>query len=275
MQSAALQSKVKFSSPPVVETVLSVQFPELPGFRCAHFGLYWDRIKDQFPRISDQPRLRPLTRMLPKSPPLPEPSIELRPGGLPERVWYIAESDTELIQLQADRYLFNWRKGDQQRAYPSYDSNACKFLDEFRGFQTFCSETGLGEPEPEIAEVTYINLIEPQHGETAAELFQKVFVGLRWESNPPTLPTPEAAVFNRIYAIEDERGHLSAGASIAYSRETKRELVRLELTARVLACTGCAMDVSESLQLGHDWVVGGFVAMTDPEVQEKRWERTN
>lgn len=32
----------KYANPPVVETVLGVQFPELRGFKSVHFGLYWE-----------------------------------------------------------------------------------------------------------------------------------------------------------------------------------------------------------------------------------------
>ena len=39
-----------FSNPPVVETVLSVQFDRLSAARTANFGLYWSEMTRRFPK---------------------------------------------------------------------------------------------------------------------------------------------------------------------------------------------------------------------------------
>ncbi len=44
-----------FISPPVDETALSLQFPKIAGFGVPHFGLFWERIRSDYPRFEVQP----------------------------------------------------------------------------------------------------------------------------------------------------------------------------------------------------------------------------
>jgi len=265
----------KFDNPPVVETVLGVQFPELPDFRCTHFGLYWDRIKERYPKCVDKGRLKPAAEAFPRKLVLLEPPVRIMRGGTAERVWYIAEDDARLIQLQPDRFICNWRELRGATKYPTYAKNSEMFLDEFSGFRRFCGESRLNEPSPNLCEVTYINHICPEDGESAIELFGRVFEGLCWKLPDDSLPRlPESATFNRAYVIADDVGRLYAQANIACHNETKRDLVRFEVTARVNHPSQDPEEIGSSLQLAHEWVVNGFVSMTNPEIQRERWKRT-
>ena len=59
--------------PPIVETVLSVQFEPLAGLHTAHLGLLWEKFRRDFPRSEEQP---PIDQMIEQ---FPEP---FRPVGL-------------------------------------------------------------------------------------------------------------------------------------------------------------------------------------------------
>lgn len=50
-----------FDTPPVVETVLSVQFEPLPLVRPAHLGLLWNEYRSSFPKTEERPRWTPLS----------------------------------------------------------------------------------------------------------------------------------------------------------------------------------------------------------------------
>ena len=47
-----------FRDPPVVETVLSVQFDRLTAARTAHFGLYWNEVHERFPKTEERGELQ-------------------------------------------------------------------------------------------------------------------------------------------------------------------------------------------------------------------------
>jgi len=261
----------KYEKPPVVETVIGVQFPELAGFRAVHFGLYWEKIKQRYQEFQDQPRFPESAETFPKRPAVPGLALEVSRGG-PGRVWYVSKADTELIQLQPDRFLFNWRKS-REHDYSSYDENSRTFLNELSIFRGFCKENGLEEVQPNVCEVTYINHIFPEERESAIELFGKVFTGLRWQLSDDWQLPLESAQFNRAYVIGDQVGRLYAEASLALDSRTRRELVHFRLTGRVNHGPR-GEDLASSLQLAHDCVVTGFAGMTNPQIQKERWERT-
>jgi len=261
----------KYDNPPVVETVIGVQFPELARFHCAHFGLYQEHIKARFSKFEDRPRIRPAAEPFPRRLIPPEPPFQIRASGAPERVWYIAQSGHELLQVQPDRFMFNWRAQGGSAKYPSYDVNSGRFLEEFAKFRQFCLDQGIEEPTPELAEVTYVNHIVPGPGESALDLFGRVFTGLRWETTDGLLSAPESASFNRVWVIPEQQGRLYAQANLAYEVLTKRELIQLEITARVNRAQ--SDQVESALELAHAWVVHGFASMTDPDIQRERWRR--
>ena len=59
MASHPIESTPKFKNPPVVETVLGVQFRAISKMRMAHCGVYWDRIRQDFPAAEERPVLPP------------------------------------------------------------------------------------------------------------------------------------------------------------------------------------------------------------------------
>lgn len=272
-----MDSNPKYGNPPVVETVIGVQFPRIDGFCAAHFGLYWETIRDRYPKVEDQPRLDPNSERFPRLPVPRVPRVQLVQTGGPDRVWFTAETDSELIQLQSDRFLFNWREREKT-GYPSYKTNSKKFFNEFQDFQQFCEEHKLLPPTPKLCEVTYVNHFMPEEGETAIELAGKVFNGLRWETADAFLPTPEGVTFNRTFVIREQNkpvGRLYAETSIAARRDNGsfRDFVAFSLTGRVNHNSKDSGALAGSLELAHKWVVRGFAAMTDRQIQDERWRR--
>lgn len=269
-----MKSSPQYKNPPVVETVIGVQFPELPSFRSVHFGLYWESLRNKgYAKTEDKPRLTEVSEPFPRRLIPSEATLRVGSASVPQRAWYTAASGSELIQLQPDRFLFNWRK-QQGEEYPSFAKNSKKFSEEFTGFIRFCCKEQLDDPKPNLCEVTYVNHIFPADDESAVDLFGKVFAGLRWQVADKYLPNPESATFNRAYVIGDQKGRLYAEASVAFRPEDKKEFVMLKLTGRVNHPSGDCDGVAESLQLAHDWVVNGFASITEIEIQNSRWERT-
>lgn len=264
-----LHAGPSFRRPPVVETALGIQFSELRNFKAVHFGLLYEQLKDRFPVVQDHPRLEPIVEMFPPRPRLPAFRIGGAYGG-PERAWYLTRDESRLVQVQPDRFGFNWRSGGEHHEYPRYSENGPKSLSEFRDFCEFCDAHRIGRVEPNLVEVVYVNHIRPQAGETAVECFDAVFSGIDWRHSDELLPTPETASLNRTYVIGESHGRLYAEASIVHDRD-KSEFVLLKMTARVIYRGDGS--VNDSLQLAHDWVVNGFVSLTDPVARRERWEQ--
>src|SRR2546425_18159 len=99
----------KYRRPPVVETALGVQFAPLKSFSIPHFGLFWNAIRGDYPKQEMKPPLGNVVEDL-AAPPAPD-QIHLQLVSEPEaRCWFLNAGATELIQLQRDRFVRNWRK---------------------------------------------------------------------------------------------------------------------------------------------------------------------
>lgn len=264
----------KYDNPPVVETVIGVQFPELPRFGACHFGLFWKTLDERFSRVEDKPRAGKIAEEFPHKTVIPQ-GLFVQQSTLPDRVWYVSEDDSDLIQVQPNRFIYNWRRRPKnEERYTSFEDNSKKFSQEFEAFRGFCREQDLEDPIPEYCEVTYVNHLEPKAGETVSDLFGKVFAGLNWRLSDGWLPQPEAATFNRTFVIDDNRGRLYAEASLARVGKEQAELILFKLTAYVKHDPEVTNNLADSLQLAHNWVVNGFASLTDSAIQKDRWERT-
>lgn len=265
---AQTRSGPKFDSPPVVETALGIQFVELPGFNTTHFGLFHEEIRDRYAVAVDQPRLNPIIETFPKT--ARTPHFNIRTAPRPERVWFKDSLDgSRLVQLQPDRFGFNWRKADEEAQYPSYSVNSQLCLDEFRVFTAFCERHGW-EVQPDLCEVVYVNHIRPIEGESVIDLFATVFSGISWRTSDDWLPSPEVVTLNRVFEIPEQRGRLYAEAGLAIDKDNV-SFINLRMIGRALHTSGIPSDIEDTLQLAHDWVVNGFVSLTDASVRRERW----
>lgn len=266
----------QFSDPPVVETALGVQFDELSKMTASHLGLYYSLIRDQFPIAQDQSRLPFITELFPARPALPEFKLQLVNAKPVERVWFTSKTNSgdpgdQLIQLQPDRFGFNWRKSHDGASYPSFSHHQPVWHQEFARFSEFCHQEGLGEVKPNLCEVVYVNHIVPPEGRSAIEDFALIFPDLTWGPGSGWLPAPERVALNRVFVIGENQGRLYAEASIGSTKD-KGDIIVLKMVGRVICKDG--LNVADSLRLAHDWVVKGFECLTDATVRKERWGQT-
>src|SRR4051812_4830260 len=92
-----------FRTPPVAEVVAGAIFDvSIPGFLIPHVGLFWQRIKNEFPETQ---------HFMPLIPPTGEPKWVDSSLGVPlPRVWFLSKTKQNIIQLQGDCFFYNWRK---------------------------------------------------------------------------------------------------------------------------------------------------------------------
>jgi len=268
-----ISERPKFDYPPVSETVHGVQFSELSGFRMVHFGRYWDCIRDRFPTTQDHERRSQVIETIPRMHHPMNLELQLHSQTVPQRVWYFGKDEDEVIQIQPDWFIFNWRQ--QGKDYPSFSKTSVRFRDEFKRFKAFCLEDKIEEPIPNLVEVSYINKILPADNEPIIEYMGRLFTGLCWKESTSDifLGLPEAGTFNRVWVMNEKEGRLYAEASIAYDPENKQEFILLRMTGRIPMKPEGIPSVSECLEQAHGWVVRGFCAITNPDIQVNQWRR--
>jgi uncharacterized protein (TIGR04255 family) len=256
-----------FSDPPVTETVLSVQFDRLSDLRAAHFGLYWSEIRYRFPKTEEHGEL-PVQIEQPPDTPQPIVGIQFEALDAPPipRVWFVDEEGTQLIQVQRDRFIKNWRKVGVGDLYPRYEHVRAGFDQDFNDFGQFVSRNQIGTICVNQYEVTYINHIVSGRGWKTHADIGKVFTA--WQQPPTTFPgQAQDVAFRARFPITD-----SANGFVGRLHVTVQPVRRIsdglpmflfELTARGLIGEG-----TDFFDLGREWIVRSFAELTTPAMHE-------
>src|SRR5690554_3197923 len=111
---------IKFENPPINELIIATYFNQLmTNMSSEHIGLFWSRIRREFPKIQQQ---------------LPvggDPLFDVHGNDVfpMPRYWFMSDDHANLIQLQKNAFMFNWRRKDSD--YPHFDENLKVRFDEY------------------------------------------------------------------------------------------------------------------------------------------------
>ncbi len=108
----------EYDNPPVTEVVIGVQFKALQAFTAVHPGIYWQKVRNSYPKVNIQPPLSPVLELFGDE----KPKMEAQLSPIPPlpRCWFLDDSQNRLVQIQPDRFLHNWKKVTGQEEYPRY-----------------------------------------------------------------------------------------------------------------------------------------------------------
>ncbi len=138
-----------------------MQFASLTNLKSAHIGLFWQRVRSEYPNVSEQAVIPPVfeTFGIP-SPQAPLIQIETFLSPPLPRYWFEFPNSPDLLQIQHDRILHNWRQqADNSRVYPRYETVKISFEKDLEAFRQWLSDEQIGELRRNQCEVTYINII--------------------------------------------------------------------------------------------------------------------
>lgn len=269
------QTLPDFINPPVIETVLSLQFAPLEKFGIPHFGLYWGKIRNQYPRFDLRPPIASVTEEFEPSPINQKIGIRVA-ASFPVvplvRCWYIDESENRLLQVQNDRFVCNWRKVKGDEVYPRYEGIRDRFKEEWIRFGSFLREENLGTPEVNQCEVTYVNHIEYNLGWEGYSELSRVIACWKGYHSGTFLPSPEKVTLNARYLLPAKEGRLHISLEPVLRSRDVIEVLQLNLTARGAPSSSSVEDIFRWLDLGRDWVVRGFTDFTT-EHMHRLWGR--
>jgi uncharacterized protein (TIGR04255 family) len=257
-----------YDQPPVTEVVVGVQFNSIDGFITAHVGRLWDLFSESFQDAEEHPPVLPTFETFGQTAPLLSGLTFGFPPifGMP-RSFFINEDKTQVIQIQKDRFLHNWRKVGDGASYPRFERILSTFRDGLRRFTSFISESRLGVFEPNQCEVTYINQIPVLPDETAFGAMTRLLGTLVANPELKQLGFPEDARVLLRYVIHDPDkrpiGRLLVSAEPA-KRITGEDIIQLSLTARGAPTPSDVDGVLAFLRIGRTHIVHGFTAITAP-----------
>lgn len=266
-----------FNDPPVVEVVLSVQFEPLPLLGIPQFGILWKRYKKEFRNTEDKPPLPTVIESF-EAPKLQPVKYQIISEPPPPRCWFKNDAGTELIQIQRDRFVFNWRKTDADEPYPRYEHVRAKFETHFKTFETFLRGHHIGKVLPNQCEVTYVNHLLPGHGWKRLGQLKDIFSVWSGRHSDKFLPEPEEIGFQSRYRMLTDEGkpfgrlHVEVEPRII-AKDASR-MLRLTLTARGAPIEVNLNGVLTFFDAGREFVVRGFASVTAMKMHTI-WERTD
>jgi uncharacterized protein (TIGR04255 family) len=258
-----------FDNPPLVETVLSAQFERLTALRTVHLGLFWQRVRSEFPNVEEHPALASIFEQAGE--PVPQ-AVQLRfqppePVPLP-RLWLLNRGGSELMQIQNDRFIKNWRKADPNTEYPRYTKVIRPaFIRDFEIFQTFLADETLGDIKVNQCEVTYVNHIIAGEGWTKHDEIDKIFTFCKPSFAEPYPGRPEGLAYVARFPIlgpnKEWIGRLHVEALPGISISENRPMYALNLTARGTYGSGI-----EFFDIGRRWIVKSFENFTTEHMHQ-------
>lgn len=271
MKSASSGPLPEYENPPVIEVVCGVLFRPIEGFMAPHLGLLWELYKPDYPRCKEVPPLAPVIELFDKPPTVKLELAELPP--LP-RIWFEHATGNEIIQVQRDRFHYNWRKVRSEDEYPRYPQVLHAFEQRLSTFVNFVSDSELALITPIQYELSYINHIPRGDGWNALLDIGNVFPDFAWRARHGRLLSDfEDINWRTKFELPEQQGRLHVAIRYATRQDDNRPVLLFELTARGIGKDQSLKKSREWFDLAREWIVRGFTDLTGEALQKDVWRR--
>lgn len=260
---------VNFKKPPVTEVYLGLQTVG-PIFPVGDLGLLSKVHTPRYPKLQF---MQQVTRMV-EVPPSPEPQLVIQAQPAGPRFWFLNSEETNIVQIQTDRFVYNWRKTNDDQLYPRFDSVRSAFREEF----TFLLKELELDPASsfvDVCEVSYTNAIQrPGREDIRADLCE-IFRGITDLDVGVSGIKLQEGQFSWIYNVTRPGGEFAGRLRI-----TTVPVVNIQAKGRTLVTTITYRGIPPDRTLagafdlfdeGHLAIVKTFKNITTPEMHAL-WE---
>lgn len=266
-----------FKSPPINEVVLGVQYDTIEAFNIATYGLLWEKFKCEFPSIEHHMPLEPqFEKIGGRQSPSDFQRFRIEQFSMPlPRAWFISENSQELIQVQPDRFIMNWRRiNGESNKYPRYEGYMRdEFFKNLELLDNFYQGTRLGKLKPNQCEISYINHIDISG---THKNLSKIFTGWSDQYDLSNIADIEDIDLNIKHIIKNNAGEFLGRLHIkimpAFKAIDDSPIFLMELTVRGRPLGNDLKDIINFMDLGRERIVRAFTKITTSEMHNI-WER--
>lgn len=258
-----------YDRPPVAEVALSIQCAPISKLTNIHVGLLWNELKADFPKYQEQPTLPPAFEVFGAKSAAMLPSIELLTTAPVNRYWFINANGSELIQIQQDRIVYNWRKQAEDDVYPRYESIREHFVNTSSRVIAFLSANELGPIVPNQCEVTYINYVTLPDGTDPHATPQRILAPWSGTMTDDYLPELEDLQMQLRFPIKQDGkniGRLYVQVAPAMRMHDKKPGFQITLTARGRPQNETIESAFDLLDVCRVSIVRGFTSVTTQQM---------
>ena len=233
----------KFRKPPVIETVLGLQFSPLPNFGTAHLGSFWQYYHpEEWPHTNDAPAIEPQS----------ERFGDENQGRVSRLMFKVVTEiglrmqirnaeKNRMIQLQNGRLHYNWLGLDGD-PYPSFGKVKPEFDEVFDSFRKYLKQHDFDELQLNQWEITYINHIPQGSIWNGPQDWQEIFPSMMPFAAKASSVKLESLSGEWHYEIEPQEGRLHINITHGWQGELKDKEVCAELN-RARANASCKFHI--------------------------------
>ena len=187
------------------------------------------------------------------------------------RFWFETEKDDELLQIQQDRLIYNWKRPsdnlDDENCYPRYEPVIKNFFKYYDILLKTLEDKKIESSKPSFLELSYINLIDmPEKG---LANIGSVFKDISWSENNRFLPVPENLQHRNFFQIPSLPLRLVTDLSMRQRVRDGKIALHYELSVRGPINNLSSDDMREWFDNARLWITYGFVDTTSEKMHEK------
>lgn len=251
-----------FKNQPIEEVVVAVYFdPPISALHNAHVGLFWERIRHEYPAVRQVRIAGPPMEIEPD----PSDALFAMPGYR-----FVSGDGASLIQIQKNAFVFIWSRSESSD-YPGFHEGIKPAFD--RGYHLFDEFVSL-----------YLNMGKPSISFCELACFNTVEQGEFWRGPEDTRRVVPS--FSLLSCGTEGRNF---GFDCSYAREISADLfldtavrvvrsvvpdetsLKIDITARGFLDQASKSKADEWFERAHGTVLRCFVNMTNPDIQKRCW----
>lgn len=268
---ATLQKELDFERPPVDEVVLSVLFQSLDKLMAPHLGDIWQPFKkDGFINITQHPQVQPTIETFPHS---------SRSGqfhfNVPDlaRTWFIHENEDQIIQVQRDRFTYNWHKTESNQQYPGFSSIWDTFEKYYNCFYQIINNIDIGIVKPLQYELTYIDQLWKGDGWNTLSEISKIYdIFLDFQKNELFWSEVESLTFRTSFWNTDLNSRLYLTIRDRTKIPEEKQTLQTDFTMRGFPeDSDCTM--KDWFELAREQIRQKFICLFTENIQTQIWRR--
>lgn len=262
-----------YTNPPVVETILGVQFERLPNFTNGHLGAFWKSLNAaDWPVAADAPPLQLQFERFSEAARWAK-GLQIQLSQIPAgRLQIKSRHGDRMIQVQNGRLHFNWL-GESGGRYPRYEAVRAGFTEALESFIAFATQSEVGRIQANQWEITYVNHI-PKGTIWNVPADWTFFLPLQGMPSIQGVIEGENFAGEWHFVIPGQRGRLHIEWQHAPKGAAKQpdEIIQITLTARgPIESPGDSLNpVLAGLDLGRATIVRAFRTMMNDDAN-RQW----
>jgi uncharacterized protein (TIGR04255 family) len=259
--SADLRS-VDYDKPPVVETAFRFTFPPIKGWNVFHLGLFWARLRKRYEFAE--------ARMPMGSIEIDDLDLKLGPEThlekLPLRSFLLDSSKNQLLQVQLNAFIRNWRASiEGEHRYCHYSDLKPMFQEDWATYREFLKDENLAEPNVFQCDVTYINHFVKGREWKTLEDIATLFPRMKFDFKGALVTS-----FSFAATVAENQVRMEASPAL---RHDGTPIVQLTLNVSGKPAGTSETSIWAKLDDCHKLLVETFAEITAEDLQKRIWKR--